>query len=251
MKSFATLPQELYRSRPRAVQLSGRGRVLAVAAVLLCLAAPAVWMLLERQAHADRVERDALLQSSDVINGVVTRLKRDSKENKTATVYYRFNTDGNAYEAHSKIPMVRWRTLNVGGALPIRYVTANPQWNIPDGVAPGVMPAAIPYLIAPLPAVIGIAFFLAIRYQRRMLSDGRAALAVIKTVTKRRGQHGESIKTMRYEFPLLNGSVQTGSFTTNGKALDVGTSIAVLYVDEYPRRSRPYPLSLVRVAEGG
>ena len=249
MKSFSTLPPELYQSRPRSVRLSGGGRALGAVAVALCLAAPTAAILLQRQTHLDRAERDALLHSGVVTDGTVTRLKRESKESKRASVYYRFSANGRAFESRAKVPIAQWQALDVGSAVPIRYVAANPDWNIPDGVVPGVLPAAVSYVLSPLLVMIGLVCWLALRYQRRLLSEGRAAMAVIKTVTKRRGQHGESIKTLRYEFPLLSGAVQTGSFQTTAKALDVGTTIAVLYDAERPRVSRPYPLSLVRLDE--
>jgi hypothetical protein len=250
MKSFSTLPQELYRSRPRELRLSGAGRAIGVVAIALCLAAPALGIFLRRQAMTDRFDRHALLQSGVVAEGVVVRLKRDSKENKRATVYYQFTANGRAFEDHARVPMARWRTLNVGRAFPVRYVAANPAVNIPDGVEPGVMPSALPYILSPLPLLIGLVCLLTLQLQRGLLSNGRAAMAVVKSVTKRRGQHGESIKTVRYEFPLLSGVTQAGSLQTHSAAPEVGSAIAVLYDAEHPRRSRPYPLSLVRLAEG-
>lgn len=249
MKSFSTLPQGLYRSRPRAVRLSGAGRVITVIAVLLCLAAPVLGVFLRRAAIADQVEHDALLQSGVVTDGVVVRFKRDSKENKRVTIYYRFDANGREFEDHARISMARWTTLGVGRALPVRYVPTNPAVSIPDGIEPGVMPSALPYLVSPLPLLIGVVCWLTLRYQRGLLSDGRAALAVVKSVTKRRGQHGESIKTVRYEFPLMSGAVQKGSAQTHRAAPEIGSSMVVLYDGEHPRRNRPYPLSLVRLEE--
>ena len=250
MKSFSTLPQELYRSWPRAIRLSRAGRLVSVVAVVLCLAAPAVAVLLQRQVVFDRAEREALLRSGVVTNGVVVRLRRDSKENKRPTVYYRFTENGRTVEDHARVPTARWKELGVGGTLPIRHLAENPAVNIPDGVEPGVMPSALPYILSPLPLVIGLVCWLTLQYQRGLLSNGHAAIAVVKSVTKRRGQHGESIKTVRYEFPLPSGAAQTGSFQTQRSVPDVGSSIAVVYDAEHPRRSRPYPLSLVRLAEG-
>lgn len=249
MKSYSAVPQELYQSRPRYVRLSGAGRALASIAVLLCLAAPAALLLLQRQAHVDRVERDALLRSGVVANGVVVRLTRDSKENQRATVHYQFAANGRTFEAHAKVPMARWKALRVGSTLPIRLVPANPEVNFPEDVVPGVMPAALPYILAPLPLVVGLICLLSLQYQRGLLSDGRAAIAIVRSVTIRRGQHGERIRTLRYEFPLLDGRVQTGSVQTQRPVLDVGSSIVVVYDAEHPRRSRPYPLSLVRLGE--
>lgn len=249
MKTHSTLPQGLYRSRPRPVRLTPAGRVLGVVAIVLCLAAPVVAMLMHFQARADRVERDALLQSGVVTDAVIVRLKRESKENKRASVYYRFDANGRTFESRAKVPIARWRTLDVGGTLPIRYLSANPDSSFADGVEPGVMPAALPFIISPLLLMLGVAGWLSLQSQRRLLTDGRAAIGIIKSVTKSRGQHGETYRRLRYEFPLVSGAVQTGSVQTTKNALDVGSSIAVLYDDENPKRSKPYPLSLVRLAE--
>jgi len=249
MTSHSNLPAGLYRSRPRAVQLSNGGRALAVLAVLLCLAAPAAAVLLRRQAVVDRAERDALVHDGVVTDGVVVRLKRESKDSKRASVYYRFSANGRTFEDHAKVPIARWKAFGEGEALPIRYVSADPNVNFPDGVVPGVMPAAVPYLLSPMLLVPGILCWLALQYQRRLLSDGRAAMGVVTNVKKYRGQHGESMRRVRYEFPLLSGAKQTGSIQTHSKVPDVGSSIAILYDAEHPKRSRPYPLSLVRLAE--
>jgi hypothetical protein len=249
MRSYSNLPPELYQSRPRNVRLTGGGRALAVVVIALCLATPTVAILMHRQALTDRAERDALLRSGTVADGFVVRLKRESKDSKRATVYYQFTANGRAFESHAKVPMAQWKRLRAGSAVPIRYVPEDPDSNIPDGVVPGVLPSAMPYIVSPLLLVIALVCWLGLQGQRRLLSEGRAAMAVIKSVTKRRGQHGESIKTLRYEFPLLNGAVQTASVQTTAKVPEIGSSIAVLYDAERPRRSRPYPLSLVRLPE--
>src|SRR6185436_10344143 len=121
--------------------------------------------------------------------------------------------------------------------------------NFPDGMVPGVMPAALPYILSPMLLAIGVVCWFWLHFQRRLLSEGRAAIAVIKSVTKTRGQHGESIRRVKFEFPLLNGALQTGSVQTTAKVPEAGSTIAVVYDAENPRLSRPYPLSLVRLAE--
>ncbi|TAK19128.1 MAG: hypothetical protein EPO35_00540 [Acidobacteria bacterium] len=249
MKSHSTLPQELYRSRPRAVRLTGGGWALSVTAIVLCLAAPVVAILLQNQAVRDRVERDALLHSGVVTDGVVTRLRRESKDSNRASVYYQFAANGRTFEARAKVPIARWKALSVGSSLPIRHLDANPALSIPDGVVPSVLPSALPYIVSPLPLVPGLLCWLGLRYQRRLLSEGRAAMAIVTKVTKHRTQHGGSYRHVRYEFPLLSGAVQTGSVQTSAAAPEVGSTIAVVYDAERPRRSRPYPLSLVRLAE--
>jgi len=229
--------------------LSGAGRALAVTVALLCLSAPLVAIALHRQTVTDLAERNALLSSGVIADGTVVRLKRDSKENKRGTVYYQFPANGRTFESHAKLPIARWQTLGVGRTLPIRYLGANPAVNVPDGALPGVMPAAMPYILSPLLLLIGLVSWFGLQFQRRLLSDGRAAIAVIKNVKKLRTQHGGTIRRVQYEFPLLSGATQTGSVQTSAAVPEVGSSIAVLYDAERPQLSRPYPLSLVRLAE--
>jgi hypothetical protein len=245
MKSYSTLPQGLYQSRPRHVRLSWPGRVIATLALALCVGAPAVAMALHRQALRERAEQMALLEHGVLTDGVITRLKRESKDSKRASVYYRFDANGRSFEDHTKLPIARWRELRQGYPLPVRYLAANPSVSSPDGVARGAMPVAIAYLISVVMLAGGVVCWLVLAFQRRLLSDGRAAMAVIKSTKKKRTQHG-SYWHVVYEFPLLNGSKQTGS-TQTGKAPEVASSIAVLYDADNPRRSRPYPLSLVRL----
>jgi hypothetical protein len=111
-----------------------------------------------------------------------------------------------------------------------------------------VMPLALGYVIGPLLLLIAVICGFGLKKQHRFLAEGRAALATITTAKKHRGQHG-SYYQVRYEFPLVNGARQSGSTHTTSAPPPVGSSIAVLYDDEHPKRSRPYPLSLVQLAE--
>lgn len=245
MKSYSSLPQGLYQSRPRHVRLSGAGRALATLALALCMGAPVVAVALHRQALRERAEQVALLESGLVTDGVITRLKRESKDSKRASVYYRFEANGRTFEDHIKVPITRWRELRQGYPLPIRYLGANPKVSVPNGLTPGATPVAIAYIVSTVMLAGGVACWLVLVFQRRLLSDGRAAMAVIKSTKKKRTQHG-SYWHVVYEFPLLDGTVQSGS-TQTGKAPEVGSSIAVLYDGDNPRRSRPYPVNLVRL----
>jgi hypothetical protein len=248
MRSYSTLPPGLYRSRPRPTRLSAAGRVLAGVAIALCLAAPAVGIGLNRMAAAEYADRKALLELGVVTEGVVTRLKRESKEDKRAMVYYRFEADGRTVEDRAKIPFRLWSTLSVGSALPIRYLAGESKLNVPDGVIPSVMPLTLGFFIGPLLLVIAVICGVGLKKQHGLLSEGRAALATITKVKKHRGQHG-SYYQVGYTFALLNGAEQTGSIHVTAKPPEVTSSIVVLYDAENPRRSRPYPLSLVQLSE--
>jgi hypothetical protein len=248
MTTHATLPQGLYRSRPREVRLSASGRFLAAMAIALCVASPLVVVALRQQALADIHEREALLTTGVVADALVTRLKRESKDSNRASVYYTFDVNGRTIEDRAKIPMARWRQLTIGDRMPVRYLDSKPSVNIPDGVVPKVMPVAVAYVVGPLMLVAAAGCWFGLSFQRRLLSEGRAALATVTSVKHHKGQHG-SYNTVRYDFALVSGAIQHGSTNVTSKAPAVGDSIAVVYDDERPGRSRLYPLSLVRLAE--
>ena len=248
MKSYAALPQGLYRSMPREVRLSGAGRMLAATAILLVLFAPIAMLVIRQEAAGEHARRDALLHDGVVAPGVVTRLKREGGDDKRSMVYYQFEANGLIVKDREKIPLAKWRALDTGSPLPIRYLPNDPSVSTPDGLVPKVVPLWLGYLVGPILLVIAAVCGLGLRDQHRLLSEGRAAIAVIRDVKKHRGQHG-SYYAVRYEFPLLSGAAQSGTVNPSSKSPDVGSTIAVLYDAEHPRRSRPYPLSLVRLAE--
>jgi hypothetical protein len=54
---------------------------------------------------------------------------------------------------------------------------------------------------------------------------------------------------MRYEFSVLSGAVVSGRRSSSSKPPEIGSTIWVLYDPERPKLNRPYPLSLVRLAD--
>ena len=77
--------------------------------------------------------------------------------------------------------------------------------------------------------------------QRRLLSEGRAAMGVVTGHWS--GSHGH--KVVVYEFRLPGGELIKGRAASLKKP--VGTLLNIIYDPDRPRRSAIYPLQLVRV----
>jgi hypothetical protein len=107
-------------------------------------------------------------------------------------------------------------------------------------------------LMAPLAlmagAAAGLGLVFIIRRQRRLLSEGRAAIArVTASTTRKRGAHGShSTNRVVYEFELGGGRVRSGRYETQKAAPPIGGEFVVLYDPDRPERSAKYPLALVR-----
>jgi hypothetical protein len=170
MKSHSHLPPGLHRSTPREVRLSGAGRVLAATAVFLCLLAPIAALVIRQQAAGEHARQDALLHEGLIANGVITRLKREGGNDKRSMVYYQFEANGLTLKDRARIPLAKWRTLDAGSALPIRYLPTDPSVSTPDGLVPRVIPLWLGYVVGPILLMIAPFCWLGLAYQRRLLS---------------------------------------------------------------------------------
>jgi hypothetical protein len=246
LRRTSVLPPPLTNSRPRDVRLTAAGRGLVVLAVLLAVGAivalVGLSLLASRQADAAR----ALVEQGASATGEVTRLWTSGDDRRR--VDYRFVADSRFYEGRVRVSEERRRALRVGSTLAVRYLPADPRLNDLGGEPRGGMPVIVPYLIAT--GMIGAAgcCFLAIRRQRRLLVDGRAAPAMVTGQTQHRTSHRGKHRSMTYSFPLLSGAVASGTSASSGTPPDVGSVIWVVYDPESPARHRVYPLSLVTPA---
>jgi hypothetical protein len=240
-----SLPPELERSAPRDVGLTAGGRVLIVAAWLLAAAAfvggVALYLEAERQSQA----ASDFDQRSVTASAVVDRLwRKNSDEDKPAFAAFHFDANGVLVSGESRLPLRQWRRLSTGSTVPLRYLPENPSRFVLAGQRRGGMPFAVPYVISALLAALAIGCFAAVQWQRRLLSEGRSARAVVTAVRKHKGSHGTSHREIVYEFRVLAGTTATGKAAA-GKAHGVGSKISVVYDPERPKRNRPYPFSLV------
>ena len=239
-------PPGLERSRPREVRLTAAGKAMVMAAVLFFAGAVFAGVALQQLGRRQLAAQRVMVEDGIDVTGEVTRLWRGSDDSKQPWVAYRFEADGRAYEGRAKISLSKWRSLTVAAGLPIRYVPAAPEQSVLAGRLPRVMPLWLPYLIAIAIAAIGWLCLFALRRERRLLMEGRPAPAVVIKHVKHHSQHGTMVTTT-YEFPLLNGAIATGKSGTSRKPLPIGSVICVVYDPDWPKRSKPYPMPLVRV----
>jgi len=137
-----------------------------------------------------------------------------------------------------------WRELRVGAPLGVRYLPDDPDhWAIDGGRQRG-LPVGVAYVVASIPTVASLLIMAAVRRQRTLLSEGRAAPARITSVKKHHGSHGATHHEIHYEFPLLGGGMATGRAAAP-KSAAAGGTVVVLYDPDRPARNQPYPFSLV------
>jgi hypothetical protein len=195
-----------------------------------------------RQTHERRLLTDTGVDAT----AEVTRLWRTSGDSHQPWVAYRFRLAGRVFEREAKIGLARWRTLEVGSPLAIRYPAQHPDRSLPRGVTAQAMPLWLPFVVSAAIGVVGIAGLLWLNFERRLVSEGRAAPAIVTKVTKHHTSHGGTYRDMRYDFPLLSGATSSGKSRTTRKPPDFGSVICVLYDPDQPRTSVPYPLKLAR-----
>lgn len=241
-------PHELTGSLPRDVTLAAAGRALYAVAIALFVAALVAGIGLHREATRQAENQGTFAHESVSASAEVTRLWRGSGDSKQPWVAYRFEASGLAYDGQAKVRLPRWRTLQTGSTLDVRYLPADPSQNVVVGSEPGVLPAWLPFLVAAAAGAGGVLCLVGLNRQRRLLMEGRPAPALVTAVVRHHTSHGGSHRSMRYTFPLLSGAIATGTSEASRKPPPVGSVICVVYDPDRPRRSQPYPFALVRPA---
>ena len=238
-----SLPVELKRSAPRDVTLTTGGQAVVVVAWLLAVAALVAGFALHRESQRQSQVALDFDQRSVTRDAVVDRLwRKTGGEDKPAFAAFHFDAGGTRIDGESWLPLRQWRRLSTGSALPLRYLPDNPRRFVLAGQRPGGVPFAVPYVVSSILAALALACFAAVQWQRRLLSEGRPAPAVVTAVRKHKGSHGTTHRQICYEFPLLAGTIATGKAAA---VAEVGARISVVYDPERPTRNRPYPFSLV------
>lgn len=194
-----------------------------------------------RQAEEQRLFREQAL------DGVaeVTRLWRGTGESRQPWVAYRLSVNGLSYEGQAKLGSRARRTLRVGSQIPVRYLRSDPSVSRLRDHEPEPMPVFVAYLVAGALALTAGFVLLPLRRQRSLLSEGRAAPARVTRHAK--NQHGTSFD---FEFASLSGAKVKGKGGPRSKPPAIGSTICVVYEPDNPRRSAPYPFSLVERPTG-
>jgi hypothetical protein len=238
-------PAPLTQSGPRDVELTASGLVLTTVGVLLVALSLAAAIGMHREAQRQAANRRALVEEGVTVTGEVTRLWSNGDDRRR--VAYRFLVDGREYSGRVRVSEARRRTLEVGSPLAVRYVPATPQVHDLGGTPGGTMPVWLPFVVGSLVAGAGVLCLMAIGRQRRLLTDGRVAPAIVTGHRTQKTSHGTH-RSLTFQFPLLSGAVASGKSGASSKPPAVGSVICVVYDPEHPARHRPYPMSLVRPA---
>ncbi len=245
-------PEGLDHSRPREVILTRSGKALVWLSIALFAGALAATtglsLLARRQAESNR-----LLQEQGVVaEGIVTKLWRGRDDKKSPYIAYSFASESGIHTREVKVSLAMWKQLRVGSSIPIRYVLARPELNRPEASRSGILPPWVPLSVGGVLAFFSFLATVPLRGQRRLLSEGRPAPAVVTRHGElERGQHGNKLgRKYFYEFLLLSGAAAQGKAGPVKDPPEVGRTITVIYDPEKPGRNAPYPLSLVTPAYG-
>jgi len=244
-----TPPDVLRRSRPREVSLTRAGVGVSIIAVLLVIGGILVTVLVGGQIARESANA-RLLQSQGVSTmGEVARLWITGGEDPSYRVAYRFHVDSRAVDGRQTIARAQWARLQEGEAVDLLYVPSRPSVSCLAGSIPKPKPAWVQFVVG-IPLIVGgLLLPLQIRRQKRLLSEGKPAPAVITKNRRVYYQHGARQNITLYEFVLPDGSVRKGRGCASRQLGPSGAGICVLYDPDNPRRSAPYPMKLVKVAD--
>ncbi|HWR54097.1 MAG TPA: DUF3592 domain-containing protein [Bryobacteraceae bacterium] len=241
------IPQELMRSSPRQVELTGTGRFMVVLAFLIAVGGTVGGAYLYDAASRDAVRAGNLKAEGLATQAEILRVETTSGKNKKTVAHYRYFVDGHPYESRVTLPRRDRSRFQTGEFVSVRYLPSEPAFNAMEDYAPRTTPLAAAIAVPAVGAVIALIIVLVFRKQRRFLSEGRPSLARVYKVEKRwTGKHRTN--RVHYQYTDLSGAMQTGSYDKNWSPPQPGTEFVVLYDREKPHRSMRYPMSLVTVS---
>ena len=239
----AAIPSELTGPLPRKVRSSPGGiqsAFFAAAVVALALAGTS-WMAM-RGVH--EFQNRAALRSEGVeASGQVTGFSYAGKHNGILVVQYSFPVNGISFPGKADVPRRLERDVKGSSTLPIRYVPANPAVNHPADWDEPLFSAVVPLMFPILPVAVGIMMLMSDHRERRLLAEGRPAIA---TITKSHLYGSRAHHYWQYEFRTRDGDIHTGMIPFDDSQ-QVGESFCVIYLPQNPRRNLPYPLFDYRI----
>ncbi len=238
-------PPELLRA-PREVCLSPWGKAAAAAAVILALGAIVGGPLLYVAATRDQARNRKYEQEGIGTQARVTRNTLRSGKNARRVIDYAYAVDGREFTGQASLPQRQARNLTPGSTLAVLYLGNQPQMSWVSGNLSGV-PIWTAALFPGMAAIGCFVIGFSISRQRRLLSIGRVAQATI-THIRRIYAHNHRGYRVSYEFKTLSGAPRAGKYESPRQPYPVGSVLTVVYDADEPKRSAPYPFSLVRVS---
>lgn len=228
------IPDELAGPLPRKSRLAQKGTQLAVALVIVLVlaVAQAIWAGI----HASHLlqTKSALRQTSSEVIGKI------DKQTKSE-YFYSFLVDGTQFTGRASMQL---QTFRVSDPLPILYLPSNPSINHPAAWEEPTALAWIPFMYQMIlvPALLIIA--LTMRSARRLVAQGRPAVATITDCT----YHQKGGFELKYEFRTDAGESIKGNSPSNDEQ-KIGASVCVLYLPRNPRRNQVYNSLSYRAAQ--
>lgn len=239
------LPPELRRAIPRPVRLTVTGKVVLVAALISVPEALVLGAWLYQSARSSQGRAEERRRSAVITDGIVTAA-RGGAGGSRRRVEYGFSVNGRPYRGSFRVHADRTRRYEPGSPLKVAYLPADPAVNWPAHQQPAALPLWIGPVAAACILTVGAGLLAWLRSQRRLLEEGRAAVGAVTRVEPIRGRSAGY--RIHYEFRLLSGATRTGHFDVARNPLRPAHPVVVLYDPDEPRRQRPYPFPLVRVA---
>jgi len=239
-------PMELQRMRPRPVRLTAAGRGLALLAVALAAGGVLLGVLLYRQRAAETARNRLLEGATGRAQARIIRLWRSGGKDSRCRAMYQFTAGATRVTRNAAVPCAVWRRLAEGDERPVVFVEDQPQLSRLEGIeSTGVMPAiavAVPAVLLPLFAAL-LGWDLV--RQRRLLEEGRPALAVVT----RLGMRTDKGRKVHYQFLTASGALAEGSFgpLRASKQLQAGDRLTVIYDPDSPRYNKRYPLQVAAI----
>jgi hypothetical protein len=184
-------------------------------------------------------ESNRLRKEGQITDATITRIWTDGASYKVA---YEFPIAGKTMSGESEIPQRRWKNLQSGSHIPVKYVPGEPDYNQLAFVSDTPTPYWLPGVIFVLWIFLLYLVISSVLRERRLLRYGRAAPGMITGIKTQAPNYGYVLK---YEFQLADGTLVNGkSVATVAHSRD---EVIVLYDPKHPRRNRIYTIKTARV----
>lgn len=241
------IPEELNSYIPREVRLTGAGRVVTALIPILVLAGIGVGMLMDHNGGKAKQTCEAIVSRGITIPATVMEVKARKEGNMERTVSFYYLVNGETHKSSQRLRKADKRPFSIGSGIPVRYLPENPANSWAVGYEPEGVPLLASVLVGCLIAFAPVGLVILLSNQRRMLAEGRPALARVVSLPKKNGGHDHHY-SVECEFKALSGAVRRIKLNVS-KMPPVGGLLTILYDKDNLKRASIYPLALVRVAK--
>lgn len=246
----AQLPAALQKAAPRDVRLTIGGVLTVIAAIALLITGVVSEIVLYRRAKLSEEHVSLFMSERRVAGAVVTGVRpRGDGKNRRFEVRYEYAAAGREYSGTTTARPAA-EEYQPGSPVAVWYLPTYPDQSWLDGYSPSLQstwPAMGALSVCGLVAVILI---YVVRRQSVLLTNGRAAVAVIRRIDKKKSDKG-TYWHVEYEFTLLSGATRSGHYNHSGKhPPQIGSTIVIVHDRDNPERRARYPFSLVKVGSG-